>query len=292
MRVGLVSVEHNNFPNLALMKLSAYHKALGDTVELTTIGKYDRIYMSKVFSYTKENFPFLSSPDIRRGGTGYGVFENLPEEIEHICPDYSLYTSSKAYGFLTRGCIRNCKWCVVPKKEGKLVPNADIEEFISDKKEAILMDNNVLASSHGLAQIEKIVKMKVKVDFNQGLDARIIVDNPEIAKLLAKVKWLTPLRMACDSLSQIDSIEKATILLREAGATPKNYFIYVLVQDIQDALLRIEFLRNLKLDPFAQPYRDFENNHIDPELKHFARWVNHKATFRSCTGEDYKWKGK
>ena len=142
------------------------------------------------------------------------------------------------------------------------------------------MDNNVLASNHGLRQIEKMGKMNIKVDFNQGLDARLIDDS--VAKLLSKIKWLSPLRMACDTLSQMPHIKKATELLRKHGCTPKNYFIYVLVKDIADAHERVLFLKNLNLDPFAQPYRDFINNsEPDKILKQFSRWVNHKAVFKT-----------
>jgi hypothetical protein len=110
-----------------------------------------------------------------------------------------------------------------------------------------------------------------------------------IAKLLSKVKWYKPLRMACDTQSQIPHIEKAIKLLRKYNCTPSNYFVYVLVKDIDDALVRVEFLRSIKADPFAQPYRDFENN-INPtkEQKNFARWVNHKAIFKSISWEQYK----
>ena len=153
----------------------------------------------------------------------------------------------------------------------------------------MLLDNNVLAHYHGLSQIELIITMGIKVDFNQGLDARIIADNPDIAELLSRVKWASPLRMACDTKSQMDSIEKATALLRKYGATPKAYFVYVLVKDIDDALERVEFLRGLGLDPFAQPYIDFTGkNKATKEQKRFARWVNHKAIFKSVEYKNYK----
>jgi hypothetical protein len=289
LNIGLVDSDGKHFPNLALMKLSAYHKQLGDKVSFADFGNYDIIYKSKVFTFSPDKqLPFVDSNKIIKGGIGYKLYENLPDEIEHILPDYDLYNCESAYGFLTRGCIRKCPWCVVPTKEGKLKPNSDITEFIGNKKSAILMDNNVLASDYGLKQIEKIVDMKIKIDFNQGLDARIIAENKDIAKLLSKVKWLKSLRMACDQKSQMESIEKATTLLRKYGCKPSTYFIYVLVKDIPDALERIEFLRKLKLDPFAQPYRDFENNKVDKEASRFARWVNMKAIFKTVKWEDYK----
>jgi hypothetical protein len=149
------------------------------------------------------------------------------------------------------------------------------------------MDNNVLASPYGIEQIEKIGRLGVKVDFNQGLDARLI-DLP-MAKLLAKVKWLSPLRMSCDTDSMIPYLEQATAYLREEKCKPSNYFIYVLVKDIESAHERVTTLNSMGLDPFAQPFIDFSGkNNVTKEQKRFARWVNHKAIFRSVKWEDYK----
>jgi hypothetical protein len=289
MNIGLIDIDGKNYPNLALMKISAYHKQKGDKVSFVNFGNYDIIYKSKVFTFTPDKITgFYDGNKIIRGGIGYKLYENLSDELEHILPDYNLYNCEHAYGFLTRGCIRKCPWCIVPIKEGKLKPASDISEFIGDKKSAVLMDNNVLASDYGLKQIEKIIDMKIKVDFNQGLDARIIAENKDIAKLLSKVKWLKSLRMACDQKSQMESIEKATSLLRKYGCKPQSYFVYVLVKDIPDAYERVMFCKKLKLDPFAQPYRDFENNKIDKQASRFARWVNHKAIFKTVEWKDYK----
>jgi len=287
-KIGLIDVDGHNFPNLALMKLSAYHKNKGDEVEFVTIGNYDKTYMSKVFTYTQDFAPTFSNlGEVIKGGSAYNM-SILPEEIEHIMPDYSLYNANKAYGFLTRGCPNKCQWCIVPKKEGEIVENADITEFWNGQKEAILLDNNVLAHEHGLKQIEKIINLGIKIDFNQGLDARIIANNKDIAKLLSRVKWIRYLRMACDTKSQIPYIDKALTNLNECGF--KNYivFVYVLVKNIPDALERVEFLKEKGCSPFAQPYRDFTtNNEPEKELKQFARWVNHKAIFKSVEFKNY-----
>ena len=287
MKIGLISVDGHNFPNLALMKLSAYHKKMGDDVSWVTIGNYDRTYMSKVFTFTPDHEKgFSDYGEVIKGGTGYG-YGILPPEVEAMCPDYSIYPMFKeAFGFLTRGCPNKCSWCFVPKKEGNIRPYADIEEFLDGRKAAILMDNNVLAHEHGLSQIEKIIRLKIKVDFNQGLDARLITD--EIAQLLSRVRWYRPIRMACDTRSQMPYIETAVKLLRKHGAKPSAYFVYVLVKDIPDALERVEFLRELGCDPFAQPYIDFSGKvSVTKEQKRFARWVNHKAIFKSVLYENY-----
>ena len=205
MKIGLVDVDSHNFPNLALMKLSAYHKSKGDNVEfINHLLNYDVVYQSKIFTYSKDNNFAVNTKKIIKGGTGYygsDAFTSvLQNEIEHITPDYNLYNFEKykgcAFGFLTRGCPNHCKECIVPEKEGDIKPYADIDEFLGDKKIAILLDNNVLASKHGLKQIEKIVDKKIRIDFNQGLDAKIIAKNPDIAKLLSRVKWHKYLRMA------------------------------------------------------------------------------------------------
>ena len=287
VKIGLLDIDGHNFPNLALMKISAFHKKQGDAVEFVNFfEKYDIVYQSKVFTFTEDNHFHFYASEIIKGGVGYNK-KILPIDVEHICPDYSLYDNYKiAYGFLTRGCPNKCGWCIVPSTEGNIRGNADIGEFLDGKKSAILMDNNVLASEFGLQQIEKIIRLKIKVDFNQGLDARLIT--PAIAKLLGKVKWLSPLRLACDTQSQMPHIEKAVSLLREYNATPKAYFVYVLVKDIDDALIRVEFLRKLNCDPFAQPYIDFSGkNKVTKEQRNFARWVNHKAIFNSVKWEDY-----
>jgi radical SAM superfamily enzyme YgiQ (UPF0313 family) len=227
----------------------------------------------------------MSTNDVVYGGTGNDIKIKLPNKIEHICPDYNLYGLDYSLGFLTRGCPNHCSWCIVPEKEGDIRPNADIKEFLVHDK-VVLMDNNVLASDHGIDQITKLTILKVKVDFNQGLDCRLIDDS--IARLLSKVKWLHPIRLACDSQLQMKAIEKAVRLLRWHNATPKKYFVYCLIKNIDEALERIKFLKGLYLDPFAQPYIDFRKSIMPTkEQKNLARWINHKAIFNSVPYEEY-----
>lgn len=288
-KIGLIDVDGHNFPNLALMKISAFHKSIGDSVEWVNINNYDRTYMSKVFTFSPDyQNGFSNYGEIVKGGTGYNM-NVLPNEIDSISPDYTIYPKFKeAYGFLTRGCPNKCDWCIVPSKEGNIKPYADIEEFLQGRKQAILMDNNVLAHEHGLKQIEKIINLGVKIDFNQGLDARIIAKNKDIAELLSKVKWIRYLRMACDTKSQIPFIEKALENLNQFGFKNYRVFVYVLIKDIDDALDRINFLKQKGCSPFAQPFRNFENNTIDKEAKKLARYVNHKAIFKSVEFKNYK----
>jgi len=286
MKIGLHDADKTKYPNLALMKISSFYKNIGAEVEFydnLDPEKYDKIFSSKVFTFNKTEW---MPENTMYGGTGYHLNIKLDKKIEHSCPDYGLYNINYSLGFLTRGCPNKCSFCVVPEKEGDIKPHADIEEFVRHG-DAVLMDNNVLASNHGIKQIEKIIKFKLKVDFNQGLDARLI-DNA-MARLLSKVKWLNPIRLACDRQSQMKPIQKAVALLRYHNATPQRYMVYVLIKDVKESLDRIKFLKGLYLDPHAQPYRDFkENTEPTKEQKQLARWVNHKAIFKTVTWEDYK----
>ncbi len=278
-------IDGHHFPNLALMKLSSWHKAQGDTVEWAQeFGHYDVLYKSKVFTFSTERTFLVSADRVVRGGTGYRDYDTtLPDEIEHSCPDYSLYTDFRAaYGFLTRGCPNRCPWCVVPRKEGAIRPHAELSEFIADRKQAILLDNNVLASDFGLSQIEEIVRQGIRVDFNQGLDARIIAKNPDIARLLARVKWIQYIRMAYDHAANEEPVMHAIENLKAAGVKPYRMWFYVLVKDVPDAMRRVEQLRAAGAIPFAQPYRDFENNTRPTQFQRdFAHWVNKKELFNS-----------
>lgn len=289
MNIGLMDIDGHNFPNLALMKISTHHKSFGHKVEwVNFFNHYDIVYQSKIFTFSSDNGFIIDAEQVIKGGTGYDPTTKLPSYIDELKPDYSIYPKTPhAYGFLTRGCIRQCPWCIVPLKEGIVHRCDDIEYILQGRSSAILMDNNVLASKWGIKQIEKIIKLKVKIDFNQGLDARLI-DRP-MAKLLSQIKWLSPLRMACDTLGMITPIKKAMRYLREYNCTPQRYFIYVLVKDIPDAHKRIKLLDKWGLDPFAQPYIDFTGkNNVTKEQRRFARWVNHKAIFRSVKWENYK----
>jgi hypothetical protein len=289
MKIGLLDIDGHNFPNLALMKISAYHKSQGDEVEwVNHFESYDKVYKSKVFTFTSDDGYYINANDIIKGGTGYDYTTILPKEIDSMYPDYSLYPQYKsAYGFLTRGCPNKCSWCVVPQKEGKIKPESDIEDILQGRESAILMDNNVLASEWGIKQIEKIVKLGIKVDFNQGLDARLI-DRP-MAELLSKVRWLIYLRMACDTSAMMNPVKKATELLREYGCKPKEYFVYTLVRDLRESYDRVIFCKKLGLKVFIQPFRNFTTNQIIPQWqKDMAHWANKKSVFNSCDFKDFE----
>ena len=289
MKIGLHDSDNTGFPNLALMKLSAWHKSQGDSVEWwNPLLPYDRVYSSKVFTFTLEN-PYLPENTVK-GGTGYGILDELPPEIDAMFPDYSIYPKcDHAIGFLTRGCIRKCPWCIVPKKEGKIKPYMSWQQIKRpDSRDIVFMDNNVLAHEWGLKQIKEMGGENVRVDFNQGLDARLITD--DVAQMLARLKWINYIRMSADTDAMLDVVLTAIDRLGKYGVKPYRVFVYVLIQDIASGERRAIALRDVGANPFAQPYRDFTTNAEPPqEQRDLARWVNHKAIFKTVrTCGEYK----
>ncbi|MCL2221267.1 MAG: MT-A70 family methyltransferase [Oscillospiraceae bacterium] len=287
------------FPNFALMKLSAWHKSQGNIVEWWKPGKtYDRVYTSKIFTFTPDN-PLLPTDTIK-GGTGYGVYESLPPEIDAMTPDYSIYPDiDYAIGFLTRGCPRKCKFCVVPRKEGEIRPYARWQDIVRpDTKKLVLMDNNILACEYGLEQLSELANSDYEVDCNQGLDARLVT--PQVADILARVKWLRKtknapryIRFSCDGKAQIPAILNAVKLLSERGIKPYRIFIYLLVDDIADAEYRVHTLSTeLKsVCLYAQALRPLDGSPPYPEQMRYASYVNGRS-YKKFTWQEYcDWHG-
>jgi hypothetical protein len=287
MKIGLIDVDGRHFPNLALMKISAYHKKRGDLVEWVNYwDRYDKVYCSKVFTFTPDVLTHIQADEVVKGGTGYNKFDEL--FCDSAVPDYSLYPIyPDAYGFLTRGCIRQCSWCIVPYKEGGMRPYCDIETVLQGRKRAILLDNNVLASDFGLWQIEKIVKLKCRVDFNQGLDARLVSD--DVAKMLAQVKWIRFIRFALDTESQTDAILSAIEKLNRHGVKNRKVFVYVLLRDLHDSYRRINLLKQLGVIPFAQPFMRFDGKSSIPQWQlDMAHYTNRIPILKSVDFKDFR----
>lgn len=280
MLIGLHDSEKEHlrgkkFPNLALMKISAFHKKQGDTVAWwQATEEYDKVYSSKIFDYTPEN-PLLP-PDTIRGGTGYRdlpLNQKLAPEMEECYPDYSIYPDCDfALGYLTRGCPRSCRWCVVPQKEGNIHPYRTWQDVVrGDTKKLTLLDNNILACSYGLEQLEELTATDYRLDLNQGMDARLV--NKEVAELLSRLKWQRYLRFSCDTTNQVDDILRVAELLGEFGVKPYRIFVYLLVTaDIENASQRVEAIKHLTgLNIFAQAERnDCMGIMPNKAQKHFA----------------------
>lgn len=298
MNIGLHDAEQEylkgkTFPNLALMKIQTYHKARGDKVEWwMPCVTYDQVYSSKVFDYTPENM-FLPETAIR-GGTGYRdipLSQTLPPEIEECKPDYTLYPSCDyALGYLTRGCTRNCQWCVVPEKEGGVKPYRTWQEVVRpDTKKLTLMDNNILACSYGIDQLRQLGDTDFRVDLNQGMDARLVTE--DVAKILARVKWQQYIRFSCDDESQLEPISKAVSFLLKEKVAPSKVFVYLLVRkDIEEAARRVEKLRqHNSISIYAQAERN-EAKGIVPnaEQQEFAQRYIYGGAFRHETWQEYR----
>ena len=302
MRIGLIDVDGHNkktrwgsaFPNLALMKISAWHKRQGDIVEWAeACVHYDVLYQSKIFRSSPDVEGAYIADEIRKGGTGYSLTEVLPDEIDRMQPDYTIYPWIKpreAYGFLTRGCPNKCKWCVVPKKEGAIRPYMDVDEIVQHGKRPYLtlMDNNILAAGdYAVEQLEKIIRGGYHVDFNQAMDARLVT--PQYARLLSRVKWFPYIRFGCDTHAQIEHCERALALLHENG-WHGNVFLYCMItSDFDESIARVSYWRNKlvageKTYPHVQPYLDFNDPNWKPPKwqQDMARWsgiISLKKTF-------------
>lgn len=296
MKVSLVDVDGTGFPNFALMKLSAWHKACGDTVDWYSpmFSHPDRIYASKIFTFSPDYEDYYAGdPEPTRGGTGYDATVKLPDEIDGMTPDYSIYPSvDYAIGFLSRGCIRKCPWCVVPRKEGKIRQYASLETVSCGRKNVVLMDNNFLANEPVFIreQVNISVRMKLRLDFNQGLDARLV--NEENARLLCRIHWMTYIRFSCDTQSSIEPVINAMRLLRRSGYR-KDFFIYFLAVDASethDRIMRVLDGGTGRVTPFVMPYRNLDGDVeiVSDDTKRLARWANRVWIRKSCTFENYK----
>lgn len=226
MKIGLIDVDGHNYPNLALMKISAYHKAKGDSVEWWWgFEHYDRVYMSKVFddTYSPDIPAPFNADQIVRGGTGYCMSSKLPYEIEHMFPDYSLYpelTKDTAYGFLTRGCPNACPFCIVSEKEWRMSRKvADLSEWWSGQKNIVLMDANILACREHISLLEQLADSGACVDFNQGLDARLLT--PDNIAILRRIR-LKEIHFAWDLMKNSKRIVQGLNLWKRYGKKDKR----------------------------------------------------------------------
>ena len=316
MRVGLIDVDGHAkrkkkgatvYPNLALCKISAWHKAQGDDIIWYApmySGHCNKVYVSKVFNFSPDIDFFIDADEVIKGGTGYDIKSQLPKEIDMMQPDYSIYPlvpKNVAYGYLTRGCPNKCKWCVVPLKEGGVRPYMDVDEIAtSERRNLILMDNNILAAGqYAKEQLQKIIDRKYKVDFNQALDARLVTD--EFAYLLAQIKWIdSRIRFGCDTPAQIKECERAIELINGYGYKGQ-FFLYTMLNDnFKECFKRINYWweRNQELIahhhqariyPYAQPYRDPHDptKPIPQWQKDMACWVNKKQCFENVSFAEF-----
>ena len=284
--------KHKTFPNLALMKLSSWHKARGDDVEWwIPILHYDRVYSSKVFDFTPDS-PELPDSAIR-GGTGYRdipMNQELPPEVDAMYPDYSIYPECDyAIGYLTRGCPNHCRWCVVPTKEGGIRPYRNWKDVVRlDTDKLVLMDNNILACEDGIQQLESLIGSRYRIDLNQGMDARLVTD--DVADILSRLKWIRFIRFSCDQRTQIEPVKRAIEMLGKHGIKPYRIFVYILVTtDIEDAAARVEALKGYRaINLYAQAERNERLGIIPNKAQlEFAQRYVYGGSYRSETWKMY-----
>ena len=305
MRIGLIDVDGHNFPNLALMRISAYHKAKGDEVEWwwTDFFHYDIVYMSKIFSdtYSKDVPEPMNADKVIKGGTGYAIHlengkevfdkdkhQTLPDEIERMFPDYSIYPQFDfAVSMTSRGCPRGCSFCHVASKEGRCsVKVADVKDFWTPetgKKEIKVLDPNITACREKRDLMKQYRETGVWIDFTQGIDIRLVNDD-DIADLNGmKIKnlhfaWDNPK----DDLEE--KFRRFSELFRIKDSRKKS--VYVLTNydsTMQENLYRIYTLRDLGYDPYVMIYNKPDSPR---EIRLLQRWCNNKRIFKTIS--DFK----
>lgn len=295
MNIGLIDVDCTSYPNLVLMKLSAWHKSQGDTVDLLTpndvlngdslFNPHDKLIGACVFTKNMGIVEALRTQGADVAGCGTDDKRVLPDEIEHIYPDYSLYgITDTAYGFLSRGCPRGCPFCIVAGKEGKQSRKvADLSEWWAGQKFIKLCDPNLLACPEHMELLEQLADSGAYVDVNQGFDARLLT--PEIIKAMNKVK-ISVVHFAWDNpkdknvpkklamFSELSNIQGKAAYVRKKVYCLTNYW-----SSFNEDLQRVYWLRDNGYDPYVMIY---DKDNAPKKIRRLQRWVNNKRIFRSC----------
>ena len=280
--IGLIAVDgKGKFPNLPLMKLSAWHKKNGDAVEWYDPDKsYDRVCFSKVFTDTPDFQDEIHADEIIKGGTGYDLKNRLSDDAEHIYPDYSLYGVQKAYGFLTRGCPRGCGFCIVGEKEGrKSFQVSDLSEFWRGQKKIVLLDPNILACPEHPDLLRQLRNSLAGIDFTQGVDARLITE--ENARLLAQIKK-DMLHFAWDHMENENAVMRGLRLYKRiADPDSRKTIVYILTN--YNTTFEEDYYRVRKVIEagYSPDIRVFNKGTEDALIAFLQRWANNRTIYRT-----------
>ena len=298
MKIGLIDVDNIqkkrcSFPNLPLMKLSAFHKTRGDEVGWWFAPeRYDIVYKSKVFDFTPDiDYPIYAERVVE-GGSGYDLNNHLPDEVEHIYPDYALYkelTRDTAYGFLTRGCPRGCKFCIVADKEGYASKKvADLSEWWRGQKKIKLLDPNLLACREHIKLLGQLESSGAWVDFTQGLDCRLLTQ--ENIQAINAIR-LKDIHFAWDYMTESEAVLRGLQLYADHasrkvhGAYATVYCLTNYNTTMEENLYRIYTLRDMGYDPYVMIY---DKANAPRETRKLQRWVNNRIIFKTVQRfEDY-----
>lgn len=282
MKIGLLDLDSHNFPNLALMKISSFHKNKGDEVEMFFgLNQYDKVYISKVFTFSRDYEEVIMANEIIKGGTGYDLRSKLPEEIEKQYPDYLLYgITDTAYGYLTRGCPRCCKFCIVAEKEGaKSVKVADLNQFWKGQKFIEILDPNILACDQWKDLLQQCIDSNAIVNFNQGLDIRLMTEEKQ--QMLNQIRH-TLYHFAWDNTEDIICFNKLKEFRKGFNDRDDKLRVYVLTNfnsTFEQDLARVYKLKEIGYDPYIMI---FDKPNAPKKIKDLQRWCNSKYIFRSC----------
>lgn len=308
MNILLLDVD-SKIPNIALMKLSQHYKNLGNEIFLKIInipffpnkkkeeyivpGGFDKVYCSVIFDNNIQyvNFKNYNKSQIEIGGTGYSLEKKLPEHIENLSPDYSLYPDNEtSYGFISRGCIRNCYFCKVPKKEGK-IKQVDTVKNIAKHKFVEFLDNNILALPNHKEILKEIIDLKIRCSFKQGLDIRLL--DKENSELLSKIKYTTEYIFAFDDIKYKKMIQDKLLLLNWAKNWKLKFYVYVNPNmPLKDTIDRVEFLRENKCLPYIMRDISCWSSILNNFLIDYAAYCNQVFMFKNLSFEEFllkKW---
>lgn len=299
----MVNVD-SKIPNLALMKLSTYHKQCGHKVDIkhlhykgypghrktTTIDAsgYHKVYVSTIFTLNRDVVRVINCDDVSFGGTGYDLHINLPQEIDDLDEDYSIYPENKkSYGFITRGCIRQCSFCFVPPKEGKLRFYRPVSR-IAKHRVVEFLDNNFLAYDKHEDILQELIDTQLRCNFNQGLDIRLVT--PRNAELLSKLNYEKEYIFAFDDIKYRKVIEPQYKLLKQYIQKDWKIKFFVLVgynSSIKEDLERVMWCRENKALPYIMRHEKcWESENVD-FYTDLASYCNQPPLFKNMTFEQF-----